>query len=58
MMKNAKFNELNDNTLDELYPTALEIVKSEGKASTSFLQRKLQIGYVEQLDYRYDGSKR
>ena len=30
---------------DELYQTALEIVKSEGKASTSFLQRKLQIGY-------------
>jgi S-DNA-T family DNA segregation ATPase FtsK/SpoIIIE len=43
--KDAKFNELNDDTLDELYPTALEIVKSEGKASTSFLQRKLQIGY-------------
>ena len=30
---------------DELYITALEIVKAEGKASTSFLQRKLQIGY-------------
>jgi len=30
---------------DELYPQALEIIKSEGKASTSFLQRKLQIGY-------------
>tara|TARA_B100001564_G_C20641411_1_gene672344 strand:- start:329 stop:1966 length:1638 start_codon:yes stop_codon:yes gene_type:complete len=30
---------------DELYSTALEIIKSEGKASTSFLQRKLQIGY-------------
>ena len=30
---------------DELYDKALEIVKSEGKASTSFLQRKLQIGY-------------
>jgi len=30
---------------DELYQTALEIVKVEGKASTSFLQRKLQIGY-------------
>ena len=24
---------------------ALEIIRSEGKASTSFLQRKLQIGY-------------
>ena len=31
--------------LDDLYETALEIVKSEKKASTSFLQRKLQIGY-------------
>ena len=30
---------------DELYQTALDIIKSEGKASTSFLQRKLQIGY-------------
>ena len=30
---------------DELYSRALEIIKSEGKASTSFLQRKLQIGY-------------
>ena len=30
---------------DELYNQALEIIKSEGKASTSFLQRKLQIGY-------------
>ncbi len=30
---------------DELYQTAVEIIKTEGKASTSFLQRKLQIGY-------------
>jgi len=30
---------------DELYFKAVNIVKSEGKASTSFLQRKLQIGY-------------
>ena len=35
----------NLNDKDELYQKALEIVKSEGKASTSFLQRKLQIGY-------------
>ena len=35
----------NLNDKDELYQTALEIIKSEGKASTSFLQRKLQIGY-------------
>jgi len=30
---------------DDLYQTAVEIIKSERKASTSFLQRKLQIGY-------------
>ena len=30
---------------DELYNEAVNLVKSEGKASTSFLQRKLQIGY-------------
>ena len=35
----------NDGDKDELYSVALEIIKSEGKASTSFLQRKLQIGY-------------
>ena len=34
-----------DSDEDELYNQALEIIKSEGKASTSFLQRKLQIGY-------------
>ena len=37
---------LSDNeNRDELYDNALELIKSEGKASTSFLQRKLQIGY-------------
>ena len=30
---------------DELYYKAVDIIKAEGKASTSFLQRKLQIGY-------------
>ncbi len=35
----------NQGDKDELYQTAVEIIKSEGKASTSFLQRKLQIGY-------------
>ena len=30
---------------DELYFKALEIIKNENKASTSFLQRRLQIGY-------------
>jgi len=34
-----------DDETDELYNQALDIIKSEGKASTSFLQRKLQIGY-------------
>ena len=35
----------NDGEKDELYQKAVEIIKAEGKASTSFLQRKLQIGY-------------
>ena len=35
----------NQGDKDELYSQALEIIRSEGKASTSFLQRKLQIGY-------------
>jgi len=35
----------NQGDRDELYESAVEIIKSEGKASTSFLQRKLQIGY-------------
>ena len=35
----------NQGDKDELYQSALEIIRSEGKASTSFLQRKLQIGY-------------
>ena len=34
-----------DQTKDELYEKAVYIVKTERKASTSFLQRKLQIGY-------------
>ena len=34
-----------NDTKDELYNKAVDIIKSEGKASTSFLQRKLQIGY-------------
>ena len=46
----ADEKEINDssknlNDKDELYQTAVEVIKSEGKASTSFLQRKLQIGY-------------
>ncbi len=35
----------NQSDKDDLYETAVEIIRSEGKASTSFLQRKLQIGY-------------
>ena len=35
----------NLNDKDELYQQAVEIIRTEGKASTSFLQRKLQIGY-------------
>ena len=35
----------NQSDKDELYQKALEIIRSERKASTSFLQRKLQIGY-------------
>jgi S-DNA-T family DNA segregation ATPase FtsK/SpoIIIE len=43
-------NEINisgndNNKKDELYFKALDIIKIEKKASTSFLQRKLQIGY-------------
>jgi len=49
--------------LDELYNTALEIIKSERKASTSFLQRKLQIGYnraariIDQMEINGEVSK-
>jgi len=38
-------NSKNQGDKDELYNDAVDIIKSEGKASTSFLQRKLQIGY-------------
>ena len=46
----ADEKEMSENSIkledkDELYTAAVKIVKSEGKASTSFLQRKLQIGY-------------
>ena len=40
-----KTESLSDEEKDELYEMALKIVKTEKKASTSFLQRKLQIGY-------------
>ncbi len=54
----------NDNAeTDELYNEALEIIKSERKASTSFLQRKLQIGYnraariIDQMESNGEVSK-
>ncbi len=43
--KEISENSKNQGDKDELYSAAIEIIKSEGKASTSFLQRKLQIGY-------------
>ena len=43
--KEMSENTKNQGEKDELYQSAVEIIKSEGKASTSFLQRKLQIGY-------------
>ena len=43
--KEINENSKNQGDKDELYQSALDIIKSEGKASTSFLQRKLQIGY-------------
>ncbi len=48
---------------DELYNEALEIIRSERKASTSFLQRKLQIGYnraariIDQMELNGEVSK-
>ena len=48
---------------DELYNEALEIIKLERKASTSFLQRKLQIGYnraariIDQMEANGEVSK-
>ena len=60
-----EINEKNkDNSdTDELYNEALEIIKSERKASTSFLQRKLQIGYnraariIDQMEANGEVSK-
>ena len=43
--KEISGNSSGSNDKDELYQAALDIIRSEGKASTSFLQRKLQIGY-------------
>jgi len=43
--KEMSENSKNQGDKDELYQSAVDIIKTEGKASTSFLQRKLQIGY-------------
>ena len=36
---------LGSNEKDQLFDEAVRLIKLEGKASTSYLQRKLQIGY-------------
>ena len=62
-VKDKGNSEKENNDLDELYSQALEIIKSERKASTSFLQRKLQIGYnraariIDQMETNGEVSK-
>ena len=61
--RERKDNDNDGENHDELYDQALEIIKSEGKASTSFLQRKLQIGYnraariIDTMEARGEVSK-
>ena len=61
--KELTSNSSDKENIDELYDSALEIVKSERKASTSFLQRKLQIGYnraariIDQMEMNGEVSK-
>ncbi len=61
--KETNSNTKDNENLDELYDAALEIIKSERKASTSFLQRKLQIGYnraariIDQMEVNGEVSK-
>tara|TARA_B100001250_G_C19282999_1_gene564112 strand:- start:248 stop:601 length:354 start_codon:yes stop_codon:yes gene_type:complete len=61
--KDSTNNSKDKENLDELYDAALEIIKSERKASTSFLQRKLQIGYnraariIDQMEINGEVSK-
>ena len=42
---NNELGVLTENDKDSLFTECIEIIKKEGKASTSLLQRKLQIGY-------------
>ena len=39
------FGRMGSSDTDELYQDALQIVARDGKASTSYIQRRLQIGY-------------
>ena len=61
--KEATSSSKDKENMDELYDSALEIIKSERKASTSFLQRKLQIGYnraariIDQMEINGEVSK-
>ena len=61
--KELKSNSSEKENIDELYDSALAIIKSERKASTSFLQRKLQIGYnraariIDQMEINGEVSK-
>ncbi len=61
--KELTSNSNDKENIDELYESALEIIKSERKASTSFLQRKLQIGYnraariIDQMEMNGEVSK-
>ena len=61
--KELTSNSTEKENIDELYESALEIIKSERKASTSFLQRKLQIGYnraariIDQMEMNGEVSK-
>ncbi len=66
IVKNETTNsedQLSNEEKDELYEMALKIIKTEKKASTSFLQRKLQIGYnraariIEQMEEKGIVSK-
>tara|TARA_B100000579_G_scaffold435792_1_gene459950 strand:+ start:1603 stop:3882 length:2280 start_codon:yes stop_codon:yes gene_type:complete len=41
----SSLSSVNDSDKDELFKDSLDIISREGKASTSLLQRKLQIGY-------------